>query len=283
MNYSDITIGIVSFKSSKVILNCLKSIKKINKIIILDNSKDIILKKKIKKYFPKVKFLFSKKNNGYGDGNNQILKKIKTPYAFILSPDTILHKNCESELLKSLKIKKLDFSILAPLSAEKNYGFFKNSLNLKKTNLIEVDYVKGFAMLFNLKKIKKIGMFDEKIFLYLEEIDLCRRLRMNNEKIYINKNSIIKHIGAASSNIGFEYDKCRNWHWMWSKVYYEKKYKNMFYVYGKYLLILLLLIFKNIFFLINFNKKKLIISYMRLSGLLNSLLGNRSWYRPKFN
>ena len=58
MNYSDITIGIVSFKSSKVILNCLKSIKKINKIIILDNSKDIILKKKIKKYFPKVKFFF---------------------------------------------------------------------------------------------------------------------------------------------------------------------------------------------------------------------------------
>ena len=61
MNYSDITIGIVSFKSNKVIFNCLKSIKKINKIIILDNSKDINLKKKIKKYFPKVKFFFSKK------------------------------------------------------------------------------------------------------------------------------------------------------------------------------------------------------------------------------
>ena len=194
-----------------------------------------------------------------------------------------MHRNCESELLKTLKIKKFDFSILAPLSSEKNYGFFNKYLKLKKTNLLEVDYVKGFAMLFNLKKIKKIGMFDEKIFLYLEEIDLCRRLRKNDDKIYINKKSIIKHIGASSSNIGFEYDKCRNWHWMWSKAYYEKKYENMFYIYLKYLFILLGLVFKNLFYLINFNKKKLIISYMRFSGLLNSLLGNKSWYRPNLN
>lgn len=283
MNYSDITIGIVSFKSSKVIFNCLKSIKKISKIIIIDNSKDIFLKKKIKKYFPKVKFFFSKKNNGYGDGNNQILKKVKTPYVFILSPDTILHRNCETELLKTIRIKKFDFSIIAPLSHEKNYGFFKKKLKLKKTNLLEVDYVKGFAMLFNLKKIKKIGMFDEKIFLYLEEIDLCRRLRENNDKIYINQKSLIKHIGASSSNIGFEYDKCRNWHWMWSKAYYEKKYENIFYIYPKYLFILMILGLKIFFYLIKFNKKKTIVSYMRFSGLLNSLLGNKSWYRPNLN
>ena len=138
-------------------------------------------------------------------------------------------------------------------------------------------------MLFNLKKIKKIGMFDEKIFLYLEEIDLCRRLRENNDKIYINQKSLIKHIGASSSNIGFEYDKCRNWHWMWSKAYYEKKYKNIFYIYPKYLFILLIFGLKIFFYLIKFNKKKTIVSYMRFSGLLNSLLGNKSWYRPNLN
>ena len=46
MNYRDVTIGIVTFKSEKVIFNCLKSIKNIRNIIILDNSNDKNLKKK---------------------------------------------------------------------------------------------------------------------------------------------------------------------------------------------------------------------------------------------
>ena len=47
MNYKDITIGIVAYKSEKVLFKCLKSIKKINKIIIYDNSNDTILKNKV--------------------------------------------------------------------------------------------------------------------------------------------------------------------------------------------------------------------------------------------
>ena len=57
-------------------------------------------------------------------------------------------------------------------------------------------------MLFNLNKVKKIGMFDKNIFLYLEEIDLCRRLRLKKNKIYICKKANITHLGAKSSNLG---------------------------------------------------------------------------------
>ena len=53
MNYNQITVAIVTFKSEKVILNCLKSIKKVKNIIILDNSNDKILKKKNKKKISK--------------------------------------------------------------------------------------------------------------------------------------------------------------------------------------------------------------------------------------
>ena len=55
MNYKDITIGIVTFKSEKVIFDCLKSIKKIKKIIIFDNSNNISLKNKINLTYPKIK------------------------------------------------------------------------------------------------------------------------------------------------------------------------------------------------------------------------------------
>ena len=282
MNYNDVTIGIVTFKSEKVIFNCLKSIKNIKKIIIFDNSNDIELKHKILKKYPKIQFIVSKKNLGYGGGNNQILKKSKTKYFFLLSPDTILKKKCEQELKKQInKIK--DFSLISPFAKEKNFGFFQENKKNKNKNVLEVDYVKGFAMLFNTKKIKKFKMFDENIFLYLEEIDLCKRLRKKNHKIYVCKNAKIVHIGAKSSNLGFEYEKCRNWHWMWSKVYFDKKHFGTFYAVNKYLFQIIKDIFKLIIFSMMLNRKKVFISYLRLSGVFNSLLGNSSWYRPKIN
>ena len=62
MNYKDITVGIVSFKSEKVIFRCLKSIKKIKNIIIFDNSNDVALKNQISKKYPNIQFILSKKN-----------------------------------------------------------------------------------------------------------------------------------------------------------------------------------------------------------------------------
>ncbi len=282
MNYNDVTIGIVTFKSEKVIFNCLKSIKNIKKIIIFDNSNDTQLKYKISKKYPNIKFIISKKNLGFGGGNNQILKKSKSKYVFLLSPDTILKKNCEHELLKQInKIK--DFSLIAPLAKENNYGFFKDSQKATNKSFFEVDYVKGFAMLFNLNKIRKRQLFDENIFLYLEEIDLCKRLRKKNHKIYICKKAKIVHIGAKSSNLGFEYEKCRNWHWMWSKVYYDRKHYGVIFVFKNYFFHMILNFLKLIAFTLIFNRKKIIINYLRLSGILNSLIGKSSWYRPKVN
>ena len=151
MNYKDVTIGIVTFKSEKVIFNCLKSIKNIKKIIILDNSNDHKLKNLVTTRYPNVKFIASKKNLGFGEGNNKIIKLSKTKYVFILSPDTILKKNCESELIKNMR-KIKDFSVIAPLAKENNYGFFSKKKIIKRKFFFEVDYVKGFAMLFNKKK-----------------------------------------------------------------------------------------------------------------------------------
>ena len=282
MNYNDVTIGLVTVKGDKIIFKFQKKIKNIKKIIIFDNSNDTQLKYKISKKYPNIKFIISKKNLGFGGGNNQILKKSKSKYVFLLSPDTILKKNCEHELLKQInKIK--DFSLIAPLAKENNYGFFKDSQKVTNKSFFEVDYVKGFAMLFNLKKIRKRQLFDENIFLYLEEIDLCKRLRKKNNKIYICKSAKIVHIGAKSSNLGFEYEKCRNWHWMWSKVYYDRKHYGVIYVFKNYFFHMILNFLKLIAFTLIFNRKKIIINYLRLSGILNSLIGNSSWYRPKVN
>jgi N-acetylglucosaminyl-diphospho-decaprenol L-rhamnosyltransferase len=282
MNYKDITVGIVTFKSEKVIFECLKSIKKIKKIIIFDNSYDVRLKNKINLVYPKIKFILSKKNLGYGNANNEIIRICKTKYLFIINPDTILKKNCENELLKSTNIKKLDFSIIAPISQDLNFGSLNKTKFFHNKNIIETDYTKGFAMLINKQKIIKVGMFDKNIFLYLEEIDLCKRLKLKKQKIYVNKKAKIFHKAAKSSNIGFEFEKCRNWHWMWSSVYYKRKYTNNWSTILEFFPKLIFSLFKIIFYFLIFQFEKSLLNYMRFSGVFNALIGKKSWYRPYY-
>ena len=137
-------------------------------------------------------------------------------------------------------------------------------------------------MLVNKEKIKKIGMFDKNIFLYLEEIDLCKRLKLKKNKIYINTKAKIFHKAANSSNIGFEFEKCRNWHWMWSSVYYKKKYSNYLSTLIKFMPILFSSVLKIGFYFLIFQFKKSTLNYMRVSGIFNALIGAKSWYRPSY-
>jgi len=275
MNYKDITVAIVSFKSEKVIFRCLKSIKKIKNIIIFDNSNDINLKNQISKRYPNIQFILSKKNLGYGSGNNQILKICKTKFIFVINPDTILNNKCEKELLKCINKKNLDFSIIAPSCNQIDYTTYSKKIKSIDENLVKVDHVKGFAMLMNVKKIKKIKMFDENFFLYLEEIDLCKRLIEKNENIYINQNAVVTHLGAKSSNIGFEFEKCRNWHWMWSSIYFDKKHYGLLISSRNFFLKLFNNLIKLIFYLVIMNKRKYIIYYFRLSGMVNAFIGKK--------
>ena len=194
-----------------------------------------------------------------------------------------MKKNCEDQLLKTLNQNIKDLSILAPISNDINYGFFDEFKNANTKNDFKVDYVKGFAMLVDIKKIKNIGKFDENFFLYLEEIDLCKRLAEKGYSVYINQIAKINHLAAKSSNLGLEFEKCRNWHWMWSNFYFYKKYNSYSASLLKFLPQLLFLSLKIIINLISINKKKLSENFFRITGLFNAMIGKSSWYRPKIN
>ena len=289
MNYKNITAVIVTFRSEKVIFDCLKSIKNIKKIIVVDNSFDKKLKKKVILKFPQVNFILSSKNLGYGAGNNIALKKVKTKYAIILNPDTILLKGCVANFLTLAKNLKNKFSIIAPSvnGKIKNYGFFEGGKIkkqiVKKTTYFNIDYVKGFAMFLNIQKIKSIGYFDENFFMYLEEIDLCKRLKKINEKIIVSSDAKSKHLGARSSNIGFEFELNRNWHWMWSKMYFTSKHNGFFVARISLAPELIKLIIKNLFHFIFFNRSKFLIVNARLCGLSASFFKLKSYFRIKLD
>ena len=275
----NITFIIVSFRSSHIIEKCIKSINPKIKIIIVENSNNIQIKDYLENKFLNVQVIIAKKNLGYGKGNNLGISKVDTQYAFILNPDAILEENSLEKFYKAQIFLKDDFTILAP-NLFNNYGYFLNSNKNINKEILEVDYVKGFAMLINLKKIHPKDLFDENFFLFLEEIDLCKRIKQSGGKIFVIQNSKIHHLGKQASENILNIELCRNWHWMWSLFYYNYKHFGIITAYRVAIIRFFSSIFKLFFSFVFFNKKKILIHYYRINGLFNAFLRRPSWLRP---
>ena len=275
----ELTIVINTFNSEDKINDCLSSLPTNHKVIVVENSSNLNFKKKIEESYKNVECILTGENLGYAKGNNLGLSKVKTNYALVLNPDAKLGKNTvENFFITANKIK--DFSLIGPAKQDE---YSPEVIENTQKELVEVKSIKGFAMFFNLKQFNDIGFFDENFFIYLEEIDLCKRLKNKNKKIYLDKKIIVHHLGGSSHNesINFEMELSRNWHWMWSTYYFNKKHFGitmaLITISGK----LFSSVIKLIFYASVFNKKKKEIYAHRLSGLINSIIGKKSWYRPK--
>ena len=233
----NLTAIIVTFKSENVIHNCIRSIDSEIQILVVDNSNNIKFKENLEKEYKNVKCLLSSENLGMGAGNNLGLKYVKTDFAFILNPDVILENDTIKELIEKSKDLQ-SFGIIAPIEINQNFPNFKrdktSSNNFELLTPFTVKSVDGYAMVLNLKKLNQIDKFyyfDENFFMYLENDDLCKRLKDNNEKIYIIPSSRIKHLGgkAVDETYKYEIELSRNWHWIWSKFYFNKKHHSYFF------------------------------------------------------
>ena len=283
----NLSIVIVTLKSEKVIHQCIKSLNQNIPIIVVEHSDNKKLKEDLEKKYNNLKCILAKSNLGMGSGNNIGLKAANTDYVLLLNPDVLLEDNTIEELFLASQ-NLANFSMLAPLEKNfNNYGF----LNKKKSNKnledapFEVDFIDGFAMLINKKKFKEIDYFDENFFMYLENNDLCKRSRDKGDLIYIVPKSKINHLAAKTVDKKFadEIEFSRNWHWIWSKFYFNKKHFGFFKAFYEGAPRYFLSMIKFIFYLLINNKKKKKIYFNRVSGFYNALLGRSSWYRPNLN
>ena len=284
LSLNNLTFIIVTFKSNQIIDECIESLPKNSNIIIIENSNNIELKKTLEAKYSNINVIVQE-NSGMGSANNKGIKLCKTDYAFVINPDVKFYKNTMHELI-ALSSKYNDYSILAPICDDEKYPNYKIKNKRIKNyypDFLDVDSVDGYAMLINKNKFSDNIYFDEQIFLYLENDDLCLRKKKENHKIYVAKKAKIHHMGGKSHSPIHEkeIEFSRNWHWMWSKFYFNKKH----YGYSMALLIvfpsLITSMIKFFYYFVTSNKFKKKIYIMRFLGLLNSIFGKKSWYRPK--
>jgi N-acetylglucosaminyl-diphospho-decaprenol L-rhamnosyltransferase len=278
---NQITIILLSHRSKNLVLNFIKDIHIKYKLIIIDNSNDIELKKIIEKDYPEIVINIIE-NNGYGSAINYASKLVKTKYFLISNPDINgLNENMINKFLDAAKTLNDNFSALGPRFMNANPKSLVQSNNIK--NIEEMKFLSGSCMFFKKENFDFIGGFDEKFFLYFEESDFCLRSHKIKKNYQVNDIKIAHNVGTSvSTNNAYEkkqLEKLYTWHFIWSKFYYYKKHYTYFLAILIFIPIMIRILFRIVLFVFinDIEKKERYIE--RWSGLLNSIKGNKSFKR----
>lgn len=184
------------------------------KLFLVDNSPSNVLQDTFK--HPDVEYIFLNKNIGFGSGHNQVMEKIKdySEFHLILNPDVSFEPQVLIKLIETLKAKDL-IAMIAPkvkyLNNEHQYtcrrypSFLElmsrrlpllNKVFAKKIYYGEyrdkdlnvpfyAEYLSGCFQLYKTADFVKIDGFDERYFMYVEDIDICKKIdTISKKKLY---------------------------------------------------------------------------------------------------
>jgi len=231
----DLSIIIVNYKSKGHTLNCIKSVEKSDfanlkyEIIVVDNNSHDSIGKILNWQNPNIIFIQNKKNYGLGRANNIGIKKAKGKYIVVMNPDTIalddvfkklyfyMEENPEVGLVAPRQLnpdKTIQnscfrypgiFVLLSRRTFLGNYSLAQKSIDkylmkdFDHKSEKEVDWILGSFMFMRADALKTVGLFDEKFFLYFEDIDLCRRFWAKKWKVVYYPFAQIIHNHARES------------------------------------------------------------------------------------
>lgn len=228
------TASIVLYKTDttelKHIYKCLFGSKIISKLILIDNSPDERLKDII--IDEKVKYVFTGKNLGYGSGHNIALREIldQSDYHLVINADVsfkseiigkildfmksnpdvghmmpkVLYPNGKIQPLAKLLPNPFDM-FLRGFASESWFSKSREKFLLTFTHydkIMNVPYLSGCFMFLRTEALKKAGLFDERFFLYPEDLDLTRRIHENYKTIFYPEVTIIhRHAKESAQSI----------------------------------------------------------------------------------
>lgn len=229
----DISIIIVSWRVRELLKKCLAGILasadvEFEIIVVDNNSADGTVEMLEKDFSGQVKLIRSERNLGFGKANNLGLAQATGEYVLFLNPDTEIEPDTLSKSLAFMK-QHPDCGVLGPRMRFKNgepqpsvrrfptttailLMLFKLpklfphlpaidkylAVDFDYEKLQTVDQVMGAFMLMPKKLAEQIGGFDERFFVWFEEVDLCLAIKKLGYQVVYNPDIRIIHHGGKS-------------------------------------------------------------------------------------
>lgn len=217
-----------SLKDIELLLQSLQ-ISEVSIIFLLDNS-PIARFKYISEKYNKVSYVVNKKNIGFGAAHNLAIKeaiRLKGSYHIVINPDIsfnpdaisylasfmrrnsgigmlmpqILYPNGETQYLCKLLPSPLDLIGRRFVPSSKFVERRNELYELRRSNYnsqMDVPSLSGCFMFLRTSVLAKVGGFDERFFMYAEDVDLCRRVSQVSRVVYYPRVSIIHRFEKGS-------------------------------------------------------------------------------------
>jgi GT2 family glycosyltransferase len=225
-----IQIIIVSHNTREDLLACLASLHDawpatVDSIVVVDNGSTDGTVERVRERYPKVVIIALDENRGFGAANNVALKRAQSEYVLFLNSDTLVPAGSVDQLYARLEAKRavaagprlvdgtgrpeVSFgSMLTPASemfqrirvrlagGDSGIGRWYISRRLAKER--QVDWVSGACLLVHRESALAAGGFDERYFLYEEDVDLCAALRARGGSILFTPLTQVVHLRGRS-------------------------------------------------------------------------------------
>jgi GT2 family glycosyltransferase len=227
----DITVSVVSHAQIGLIKNLLDDIDRYCQSsrfeLILTLNVDEVLSFSLDDYFFSIKIIRNSIPLGFGANHNQAFKYASGQHFCIMNPDIRLNCNPFQLLLSSLVDSSVGVAAPVVLGVDgrmedsarrfpsplkilcKALGQCRGPDYLSEGDLIYPDWVGGMCMVFSSTVFKKIGGFDQRYFLYYEDVDLCGRLMLCGYKAVVCPQATVIHHAQRSSHRHLKYLR---WH-----------------------------------------------------------------------
>ncbi len=215
----DFTGVIVTFNNEGTVGCLLRSIPSRCQLIIIDNFSGDKTCQIVKDNSTKIRLIKNKKNLGFAAAANQGARLAKSDYLLFLNPDTLVKPGAIEKTLNFAKAKK-DATVVGckvlslDRSLQPSCGRFPTIFNIVLDRIPIInkfiqteqirqenyyskiqnpDWVTGAFFLVKREVFEKLGGFDEKYFMYVEDVDFCYRAKKAGYKIYYNPRAEIIH------------------------------------------------------------------------------------------
>jgi N-acetylglucosaminyl-diphospho-decaprenol L-rhamnosyltransferase len=251
-----VSIVIVNWKTPELLAECLNTLKDDPQhdgfeLWVVDNNSGDDSVEMLGRDYPHIKVLANNFNAGFSKGCNQVIPLCTAPYIMLLNPDTKVQDRAVSKLADYLdthpncgavgpKVLNYDGTLqhacrrAFPDPAAAFYRvtylsrLFPNNPTFSRYNYsyadpdaeLEVDALSGSAMMVRNEVVKKIGLLDEDIFMFGEDIDWCWRIKQTGCSVNYYPEAVVYHIHGAASRfrpIGTTIDLHKGMH-----VFYKK-------------------------------------------------------------
>jgi len=235
---SRVTVVIITHNSADVIGECIESLPEASRVIVVDNASADGSAQAASRAGARVTLLQAGENLGYGRAANLGLAQVETEFGLLLNPDVRLSPGAVEALVRAADAYQ-GAAILSPtlLRPEGNIEFGHRPLTgqpFEKGPPVGkkqpggdccVGFLSGAAMFFSMRAYREIGGFDENIFLYYEDDDLCLRARRKGFSLIHVHAARGRHLLGKSSTILPDVDWWRYWHTAWSLGYVKAKHQ----------------------------------------------------------